>query len=74
MVWCSVKEKSTGTILPLLLGTNILLSTLSSDTLNLCSSLHVRGQDLHPYKKHKNIVLYILIFKLLERRQEDKRM
>jgi hypothetical protein len=31
-----------------LLGTNILLSTLFSDTLHLCSSLCVRDQDSHP--------------------------
>jgi len=33
-----------------LLGTNILLSALFSVTLNLCSSLSVRDQVLHPYK------------------------
>jgi hypothetical protein len=39
----------------------------------LCSSLSVRKQVAHPYKtRGKIIVSYILIFKLLERRREDK--
>jgi hypothetical protein len=33
-----------------LLGPNILLSTLFSNTLSLCSSLSVRDQVWHPYK------------------------
>jgi hypothetical protein len=33
-----------------LLGTNILLSTLFSYTLSLCSSFSVMGQVSHPYK------------------------
>lgn len=33
-----------------LLGTNILLSTLFSHTLSLCSSLSMTGQASHPYK------------------------
>jgi hypothetical protein len=33
-----------------LLGPNILLSTLFSNTLSLCSSLSVRDQVSHPYK------------------------
>jgi hypothetical protein len=45
-----------------------------SDTLNLCSSLKVREHVSHPYRiKGKIIVLYILIFKFFESRQEDKR-
>jgi hypothetical protein len=41
------------------LGPNILLSTLFSNTLSLCSSLSVRDKDLHPYKTTgKIIVLY----------------
>jgi polysaccharide pyruvyl transferase WcaK-like protein len=35
------------------LGPNILLSTLFSNTLNLCSSLSVRDHVSHPYKKDK---------------------
>ena len=46
-----------------LLGPNILLSTLFSNTLSLCSSLNVSDQVSHPYKTTgKIIVLYILIF------------
>jgi hypothetical protein len=33
-----------------LLGPNILLSTLFSNTLNQCSSLNVKDQVSHPYK------------------------
>jgi hypothetical protein len=44
------------------------------EILNLCSSLRVRDQVAHPYRKTGTIVvLHILIFKFLERRQEDKR-
>ena len=55
-----------------LLGTNILLSTLFSNTLSLCSSLNVINQVLHSYKTMgKIIVVYTLILKFLE--VEDKR-
>jgi hypothetical protein len=44
-----------------LLGPNILLRTLLSDTLSLCSSLSVRDQVSHKYKTTGRImVLYIL--------------
>jgi hypothetical protein len=47
-------------------GPNILLSSLFSNTLRLCSSLNVRDQFLHPYKTTgKIVVLYILIFRFL---------
>ncbi|PNF36818.1 hypothetical protein B7P43_G09612, partial [Cryptotermes secundus] len=46
-----------------LFGPNILLNTLFSNTLNLCSSLNVRDQLSHPYRTTGKIkFLYILIF------------
>jgi hypothetical protein len=45
-----------------ILGPNIPLSTLLSDTLSLCSSLNVRDQVSHPYKTTGNfLALYILM-------------
>jgi hypothetical protein len=38
-----------------LLGPNILLSTLFSNTLSLCYSLNVRDKVSHPYKTRINI-------------------
>ena len=50
-----------------ILGPNILLNTLFSNTLSLHSCLNVSDQVSHPYKTiSKNIVLYILIFKFLD--------
>jgi hypothetical protein len=46
-----------------LLGPNILLNTVFSNTLSLRSSLNVNDQLTHPYKTtDKIIVLFILIF------------
>jgi hypothetical protein len=57
-----------------LFGPNILLSTLFSNTLSLCSSLNVRDQIPHPYRAiGKIIVLDIVIFKIFDSRQEDRR-
>jgi hypothetical protein len=54
---------------PSSLGPDILLSTLFSSNLNFCFSRSVRDQVSHPYKTTgKNVILYILILKFLERR------
>jgi hypothetical protein len=39
---------------------------------SLCSTLTVRDPVSHPYITDKIIVLYILIFIILDRNQEDK--
>jgi len=56
-----------------LLGPNILLSTVLSNTLSLHSSLIVSDQFSHPYKATgKIIVLYILILKFLYSNLESR--
>jgi hypothetical protein len=45
------------------LGPNILLNTLFSNTLSVCSFLNVSDEVSHPYRTMgKIIILYILIF------------
>ena len=57
-----------------LLGPNILLDTLFSNTLSLCFSLNVSDQVPHPYKTTGKIIfLYILIVQGLGSKLEDKR-
>ena len=57
-----------------LLGPNILLNTLFSNTLNLHSSLKVSDQISHPFKTTgKIIVLYIIFFVFLDSKLKDKR-
>ena len=54
---------------------NIRLRILSSNTHSLLSSLNERDHVLQAYSTTGNtIVLYILIFKLLEKSREDKRV
>jgi phosphate starvation-inducible membrane PsiE len=56
-----------------LLGLNILLNALFSNTFSLHSSPIVSNQVLHPYKTiGKIMVLYILLFKFLVSKLEDK--
>jgi len=57
-----------------LLGPNILLSILSSNTLSLCYILSVRDQVSHPYRTTGSIIiLCIFVFMLLDRRRENWR-
>jgi hypothetical protein len=57
---------------PSLFCPNILLNTMFSNTLSLCSSLTFRDHVSHPYSNRGNIiVLYILTFTFFDSRRED---
>jgi len=57
-----------------LLGPNILLSTIFSNTLSLRYILYASDHISHPYKTTgKILILYILIFILFDSKLEDKR-
>jgi len=58
------------------LSPNIFLRTLFSNKLSLCSSLGVRDDSWHPYKKKKrpNLVLYIFVFIFLNSKMGDKKI
>jgi hypothetical protein len=43
-----------------LFGANVLLNTLFSNTLSLCSSLNFRDQVSHPYRTKGNIIVLYL--------------
>jgi hypothetical protein len=51
-----------------LFGPNILLRTLFSHTLSLCSSLNIRDQVSHPYKTTGRIMFFF--FNLYTTRQQ----
>ena len=68
---CSFLQSS---VTATLLGQNILLSILFSNTLSLRSSLNVSDHVSHPHKTaRKNIVLFISVFRCLDSKPEDKR-
>jgi hypothetical protein len=55
-----------------LFGPNIILSTLFSNTLSLCSSLNVRDHVSHPYRSTGRItVFYILTFTFFDSRRTN---
>jgi len=57
-----------------LLGPNVPLSTLFSNTLSIHFSLNLSDQVSHPYKTTGGIIfLYIVIFKFFDSKLEDKR-
>ena len=55
-----------------LLSSDTFLSTLFLNSHSLCSTLTVRAPVSRPYITDKIIVLYILIFIILDRNQNDK--
>jgi hypothetical protein len=57
---------------PSLLGPDIVVSTLFSNTFSLCSPCTVRDEDSQPHNRTGYIHLYISIFTFLDCRREDK--
>ena len=55
-----VKER-VGLYLYSLLGPNIFLSTIFSNTFSLCFSLNVRDQGLHPYVTTGKIIVFTVV-------------
>ncbi|PNF19236.1 hypothetical protein B7P43_G08216 [Cryptotermes secundus] len=51
---------------------NILLNTLFSNTLSLCSSLNSRDQVSHPYRTTGKIIVLHILNLFLYSRQEEK--
>jgi hypothetical protein len=55
------------------LGPNILLNTIFSNNLSLCSSIDLSDQVSHPYKTtDKNVIIYIFIFEFFESKPVEK--
>jgi hypothetical protein len=56
-----VMQLSPPSVTPSLFGPNILLNTLFSNTLSLCSSLTVRDHVSHPYRTTGKIIIMIIM-------------
>jgi hypothetical protein len=73
-LWSSICIPFHSPVPSTVLGPNILLVVLFSNTLSLRSSLNVRNHVSHPYRTTGKIrELYILMFTFLDGGREDKR-